>query len=33
MNRSLFPIRYQEATPLLCAGITTYSPIMKFDLR
>lgn len=23
----------QEAAPLLCAGITTYSPLMKFDLK
>jgi len=26
-------ISFQEAAPLLCAGITTYSPIMKFDLK
>jgi alcohol dehydrogenase (NADP+)/uncharacterized zinc-type alcohol dehydrogenase-like protein len=26
-------ISFQEAAPLLCAGITTYSPLMKFDLR
>lgn len=26
-------ISFQEAAPLLCAGITTYSPIMKFDLE
>lgn len=26
-------IRFQEAAPLLCAGITTYSPLMKFDLK
>lgn len=26
-------ISFQEAAPLLCAGITTYSPIMKFDLQ
>ncbi|MBO1923763.1 NAD(P)-dependent alcohol dehydrogenase [Thiomicrorhabdus sp. 6S3-12] len=23
----------QQAAPLLCAGITTYSPLMKFDLK
>jgi len=26
-------IDFQEAAPLLCAGITTYSPIMKFNLQ
>lgn len=26
-------INFQEAAPLLCAGITTYSPIVKFDLK
>lgn len=26
-------ISFQQAAPLLCAGITTYSPIMKFDLK
>jgi len=26
-------ISFQKAAPLLCAGITTYSPIMKFDLK
>lgn len=26
-------ISFQEAAPLLCAGITTYSPLMKFDLK
>ncbi len=26
-------IRFQEAAPLLCAGITTYSPLMKFNLK
>lgn len=26
-------IDFQEAAPLLCAGITTYSPLMKFDLK
>jgi uncharacterized zinc-type alcohol dehydrogenase-like protein len=26
-------ITFQDAAPLLCAGITTYSPIMKFDLK
>lgn len=26
-------ISFQEAAPLLCAGITTYSPIMKFDIK
>ncbi len=26
-------ISFQEAAPLLCAGITTYSPIMKFNLK
>ena len=26
-------LSFQEAAPLLCAGITTYSPIMKFDLK
>jgi len=26
-------ISFQEAAPLLCAGITTYSPTMKFDLK
>ena len=26
-------ISFQEAAPLLCAGITTYSPLMKFDLQ
>lgn len=26
-------ISFQEAAPLLCAGITTYSPLMKFDLE
>jgi uncharacterized zinc-type alcohol dehydrogenase-like protein len=26
-------ISFQEAAPLLCTGITTYSPIMKFDLK
>jgi uncharacterized zinc-type alcohol dehydrogenase-like protein len=26
-------ISFQEAAPLLCAGITTYSPLMKADLR
>lgn len=26
-------IRFQDAAPLLCAGITTYSPLMKFDLK
>lgn len=26
-------ISFAEAAPLLCAGITTYSPLMKFDLK
>jgi alcohol dehydrogenase (NADP+)/uncharacterized zinc-type alcohol dehydrogenase-like protein len=26
-------ISFQEVAPLLCAGITTYSPLMKFDLK
>jgi len=26
-------VSFQEAAPLLCAGITTYSPLMKFDLK
>lgn len=26
-------ISFQEAAPLLCAGITTYSPLMRFDLK
>ncbi len=26
-------ISFQEAAPLLCAGITTYSPLMKWDLE
>lgn len=26
-------ISFQQAAPLLCAGITTYSPLMKFDLK
>ena len=26
-------ISFQEAAPLLCAGITTYSPLMRFKLR
>jgi len=26
-------ISFQEAAPLLCAGITTYSPLMKFKLQ
>lgn len=26
-------ISFEEAAPLLCAGITTYSPIMKFDIK
>ncbi len=26
-------ISFQEAAPLLCAGITTYSPLMKVDLK
>ncbi|MCB1641533.1 MAG: NAD(P)-dependent alcohol dehydrogenase, partial [Xanthomonadales bacterium] len=26
-------ISFQEAAPLLCAGITTYSPLMKFQLK
>ena len=26
-------LSFQEAAPLLCAGITTYSPLMKFDLK
>lgn len=26
-------ISFQEAAPLLCAGITTYSPLMKFNLK
>ncbi|MDD2700813.1 MAG: alcohol dehydrogenase catalytic domain-containing protein [Sideroxydans sp.] len=26
-------ISFQEAAPLLCAGITTYSPLMKFHLH
>jgi alcohol dehydrogenase (NADP+) len=26
-------ISFQEAAPLLCAGITTYSPLMKFDIK
>ncbi len=26
-------ISFQQAAPLLCAGITTYSPLMKFDLH
>jgi alcohol dehydrogenase (NADP+) len=26
-------ISFQEAAPLLCAGITTYSPLMKADLK
>ena len=26
-------ISFQDAAPLLCAGITTYSPIMKFNIK
>ncbi|BFM09562.1 NAD(P)-dependent alcohol dehydrogenase [Halioxenophilus aromaticivorans] len=26
-------IRFQDAAPLLCAGVTTYSPLLKFDLK
>lgn len=26
-------ISFQEAAPLLCAGITTYSPIMKYKIK
>jgi len=26
-------VSFQEAAPLLCAGITTYSPLMKFHLK
>lgn len=26
-------ISFQEAAPLMCAGITTYSPLMKMDLK
>lgn len=26
-------IEFEQAAPLLCAGITTYSPLMKFDLK
>jgi alcohol dehydrogenase (NADP+)/uncharacterized zinc-type alcohol dehydrogenase-like protein len=26
-------IDFEEAAPLLCAGITTYSPLMKFNLK
>jgi len=26
-------LRFQDAAPLLCAGITTYSPLMKFHLK
>jgi len=26
-------ISFQQAAPLLCAGITTYSPLVKFDLK
>jgi alcohol dehydrogenase (NADP+)/uncharacterized zinc-type alcohol dehydrogenase-like protein len=26
-------LSFQEAAPLLCAGITTYSPLMKVDLK
>lgn len=26
-------ISFQEAAPLLCAGITTYSPLMKFNIK
>lgn len=26
-------ISFEHAAPLLCAGITTYSPLMKFDLK
>lgn len=26
-------IRFEEAAPLLCAGITTYTPILKADLK
>jgi len=26
-------ISFQKAAPLLCAGITTYSPLMKFNLK
>ena len=26
-------ISFEQAAPLLCAGITTYSPLMKFDLK
>ena len=26
-------ISFEEAAPLLCAGVTTYSPILKFDLK
>jgi len=26
-------ISFQQAAPLLCAGITTYSPLMKFNLK
>lgn len=26
-------ISFQDAAPLLCAGVTTYSPLLKFDLK
>lgn len=26
-------IRFQDAAPLMCAGITTYSPLMKFNIK
>lgn len=26
-------VSFEEAAPLMCAGITTYSPLMKFDLK
>ena len=26
-------ISFEEAAPLLCAGVTTYSPLLKFDLK
>ena len=26
-------IRFQDAAPLLCAGITTYSPLMRFNIK
>jgi len=26
-------ISFQQTAPSLCVGITTYSPIMKFDLK